>query len=238
MAQKQGDWIWRDGEWIAWKDATVHLSAHALHYGSAVFEGIRAYATDDGETSIFRLDEHLERLHASARLLRFDLAAWPVAALSDACRELVRRNQHGACYLRPLAFRDAGSLGVDGRSCPVSVALISFEWGAYLGEEGMKNGIDVAVSSWRRMAPGTVPAGVAEIRAVADQERRLRGPQQMTKDPARREECECTVRGEHRQRGRLRQEPVDVNPAQDVKAERHQQHGQSHQSRAGLPQTQ
>ncbi|MEM9593616.1 MAG: branched-chain amino acid transaminase [Acidobacteriota bacterium] len=147
-------WTWMNGEWVRWDDATVHVSSHALHYGSSVFEGIRAYATADGP-QIFRLREHLQRLHDSARLLRMTLP-YGVDELTEACVELVRRNGHDACYLRPLAFRGPGGLGVDGRHLPVEVALLSMEWGAYLGDGALENGVDAAVSSWRRFGSGTL----------------------------------------------------------------------------------
>lgn len=158
MANAEGEWIWHDGQWLRWHEATVHVSTHALHYGSSVFEGIRCYATPRGP-AIFRLREHVRRLHDSARLARIDLSAWPREVLEEACVEVVRRNHRpsgedekaGACYLRPIAFRGAGGLGVDGRQCPVSVAILSLEWGAYLGPEAVEKGVDARVSSWRRL---------------------------------------------------------------------------------------
>ena len=148
-------WIWKNGSWTRWQDATVHISAHALHYGSSVFEGIRAYETENG-TAVFRLREHLRRLLDSARLLRFDLAPYPLSALEEASVEIIRRNRLGACYLRPLVFRDAGGLRVDGRACPVTVAILAFEWGAYLGPEALEHGVDAGVSSWRRFSSGSM----------------------------------------------------------------------------------
>ncbi len=149
------EWIWMNGEWVRWQDATVHISAHALHYGSSVFEGIRAYETPDGP-AVFRLGDHVRRWRDSARLLRMDLGGYDNVELEAVCREIVDRNQHRACYLRPVAFRGVGSLGVDGRNLPVVVAVLSMEWGAYLGEGALENGVDAAVSSWRRFGSGTM----------------------------------------------------------------------------------
>lgn len=149
-----GQWIWMNGEWKAWQDATVHVSAHGLHYGSSIFEGIRAYGHDGGP-AVFRLSEHLRRFHDSARLARIDVSGFPQEELHEACCELIARNHDGACYVRPIAYRDAGALGVDGRSCPVSVALMSLEWGAYLGPEALECGVDATVSSWRRFSSGS-----------------------------------------------------------------------------------
>jgi len=147
------DWIWLDGELMPWADATVHVTTHALHYGSSVFEGIRAYETGEGN-ALFRLRDHLERMANSAKLFRMVLP-FSVETLEHACLELVRRNHEGACYVRPLAFRGSGSLGVDGRDLPVQVTILSFEWGAYLGDGALENGVDTAVSSWRRFSSNT-----------------------------------------------------------------------------------
>lgn len=154
-----GHWIWMNGTWKRWQEATVHVSAHGLHYGSSVFEGIRAYDRGDG-SAVFRLGEHLRRFHDSARLARIDLSPYPQEMLHEACLELIGRNHSGACYVRPIAYRDAGVLGVDGRACPVSVALMSLEWGAYLGPEALQQGVDATVSSWRRFSSGSfMPMG-------------------------------------------------------------------------------
>ena len=157
---KPSTWIWMDGEWRLWNDATVHVSVHGLHYGSSVFEGVRAYETDAGP-AYFRLQDHLRRLLDSARILRMDLG-YSLEELEAASLELADRNGHRSCYLRPIAFRGGGGLGVDGRKLPMHVVLLSFEWGAYLGEEALERGIDVAVSSWRRPASGTL-APMAKI---------------------------------------------------------------------------
>lgn len=156
MAMQKTDWIWRNGEWVRWDDATVHVSAHGLHYGSSVFEGIRAYATPGGP-AVFCLEPHVRRMFHSCKIARIDLPFSP-EQLSTAIIETVSRNHHQSCYIRPLAFRSSGVLGVDGRACPTEVVIFTMEWGRYLGAEAIENGIDAMVSSWRRMAPDTLPA--------------------------------------------------------------------------------
>ncbi|MGC8838041.1 MAG: branched-chain amino acid transaminase [Anaerolineae bacterium] len=153
MATMRSTYIWFDGRLVPWDEAQVHVTAHALHYGSSVFEGIRAYATPKGP-AVFCLWEHLERLAASCKIFRMDLP-YSLEDLAKAIRETVRANGHAACYIRPLVFRGAGALGVDPRACPVHTVLITFEWGSYLGEGVLERGVDVAVSSWRRAAPDT-----------------------------------------------------------------------------------
>lgn len=153
---KPTEWIWMNGEWKKWSEATVHVSAHALHYGSSVFEGIRAYETDQG-TAVFRLREHIERLFDSARLLRLDCSMFSIDEMVRAATEIVTLNHDGSCYIRPLFFRDQGALGVDGRAaCPTSAVIFSIEWGAYLGPEAIEEGVDAGVSSWRRIGPGSM----------------------------------------------------------------------------------
>jgi branched-chain amino acid aminotransferase len=160
MATMRSNYIWFDGRLVPWEEAQVHVTAHALHYGSSVFEGIRAYATPRGP-AVFCLREHLARLYASCKIFRMDLPYSP-EDLAKAVLETVRANGHAACYIRPLVFRGAGSLGVDPRACPVHTVLITFEWGSYLGEGVLEKGVDVAVSSWRRAAPDTA-ATMAKI---------------------------------------------------------------------------
>ncbi|MGH2934616.1 MAG: branched-chain amino acid transaminase [Gaiellaceae bacterium] len=147
--------IWMNGELVDWADATVHVGAHGLHYGSGVFEGIRAYDTDRG-TEIFRLSEHLQRLHNSAKLLYMDLP-FSVEDLRTACWDLVGANGIPEAYLRPVAFFGFGELGVASQGNPVDVAIMSWPWGTYLGEEAMKNGIRAKVSSWERVGPNVIP---------------------------------------------------------------------------------
>ncbi|MBE2268233.1 MAG: branched-chain amino acid transaminase [Anaerolinea sp.] len=152
--------IWRNGEFIDWEKATVHVTAHALHYGSSVFEGIRAYKTTSG-TAIFRLQPHTRRLLNSAKIARIEVP-FTEEQLNEATLEIVRRNGHEACYIRPILFRGAGVLGVEGRKNPTECVIFTLEWGRYLGKEAIEQGVDVQVSSWRRMAPDT-SASMAKI---------------------------------------------------------------------------
>jgi branched-chain amino acid aminotransferase len=151
--------IWRNGEMIPWADATTHILTHGLHYGTSVFEGMRAYNTKHKGVCVFRNREHINRFHYSSRVYRIDIN-YSVETLMQVCRDIVRENALSAAYIRPVAFLGYGEMGPASRNVKSDVAIAAFPWGAYLGEEGMKDGIDVAVSSWRRMAPGTVPAGV------------------------------------------------------------------------------
>lgn len=154
------EWIWRNGEMVKWADATVHVTAHAIHYGSSVFEGVRAYSTPQGP-AVFRLQPHTRRLLNSAKIARIDVP-YTEEALNEAVLETVRRNGHEACYIRPLIFRGAGVLGVEGRKNPTEAIVLTLEWGRYLGKEAIENGVDVQVSSWRRLAPDT-GASMAKI---------------------------------------------------------------------------
>lgn len=156
MALQQADRIWMDGRLIPWDQATVHVGAHALHYGSSVFEGIRAYKTGDGP-AIFCLEPHLVRFFHSARIYCMELP-YSQAEIRQAIVDTVRANGHTACYIRPLAFRGAGGLSINPQTCPVQVAILTLEWGRYLGPEALEQGVDVGVSSWGRMAPNTFPA--------------------------------------------------------------------------------
>ncbi len=141
--------IWMDGELVPWEDARVHVLVHALHYGTGVFEGIRAYDTVDG-TAVFRHREHMERLHSSAKAYSLDLE-WTVDQLIDAARLLIKENELEACYIRPLVYLGMGSLGLNPTGVPTQTSIATWRWGAYLGEEGLRNGIRVRVSSWRRL---------------------------------------------------------------------------------------
>jgi branched-chain amino acid aminotransferase len=147
--------IWMNGELVDWADAKVHVAAHGLHYGSGVFEGIRCYETDKGP-AVFRLTDHLVRLHNSARLLHMELA-YPVEELRRASHELVAANGLAECYLRPLAFYGYGELGVHPGTNPVDVCIISWPWGTYLGEDALESGVRAKVSSWKRVGPNTIP---------------------------------------------------------------------------------
>ncbi len=150
--------IWFNGKLVPWEKATVHVLSHALHYGSSVFEGVRAYATPRGVV-IFRLHDHTRRLYDSAKIYRITIPFTP-AVLNAACCEVVTANglTNGA-YLRPVAFRGYGEIGVAPKiEPPVDVAIAAWEWGKYLGAEAETEGVDVCVSSWQRMAPNTLPA--------------------------------------------------------------------------------
>ena len=149
--------IWHNGELINWEDAKVHVLTHALHYGSSVFEGIRCYSTPAGP-AIFRPKEHIRRLFDSSKIYRMDKLGFTQPELVDALVELVRVNKLDACYLRPLAFRGYGEVGVLSLKNPIEVYIACWEWGKYLGAEAHEKGVDVCVSSWTRLAPNTLPA--------------------------------------------------------------------------------
>lgn len=150
------EWIWHNGTIKPWAEATTHVMAHALHYGSSVFEGIRAYRTPGG-TAIFRLADHNRRLFASAKIHEIDIP-YDLDTLNAATREVLRRNNLDSAYIRPVAFRGLGGFGLSAET-PVDVAIGAWPWGAYLGEGVLETGIDACVSSWQRFAPNTVPAG-------------------------------------------------------------------------------
>jgi branched-chain amino acid aminotransferase len=147
--------IWMNGALVDWGDARIHVGAHALHYGTGVFEGIRCYETPKGP-AVFRLTDHLKRLHDSAQLLYMDLP-YSVDELREASLELIGVNGLPECYLRPIVFYGYGELGVSTAGNPVETVIMSWPWGSYLGDEGMKNGIRVKVSSWKRIGPNTIP---------------------------------------------------------------------------------
>jgi branched-chain amino acid aminotransferase len=151
-------YIWFNGKLVAWEKATVHVLSHALHYGSSVFEGVRAYATPGG-VSIFRLRDHTRRLFDSAKIYRIQLP-FSQDQINDACRQVIAVNSLSAgAYLRPIAFRGYGEIGVAPKNDPpVDVAIAAWEWGKYLGHESEAEGVDVCVSSWQRVAPNTIPA--------------------------------------------------------------------------------
>ncbi len=150
----RADWIWMNGSLIPWDQATVHVFTHAIHYGSSAFEGIRAYNTPAGP-AIFRVREHMRRLHDSCKMLRMPLD-YSIDDLIAASKAAIRANKQDSCYIRPIVFRGYESLGVDGRKCPVEVAIGTVPWGRYLGPEAIDQGVDVIVSSWRRMPPGAL----------------------------------------------------------------------------------
>jgi branched-chain amino acid aminotransferase len=148
--------IWHNGKLIPWNEATIHVLSHTVSYASAVFEGIRCYDTPTGP-AIFRVREHARRMIDSAKIYRMDLA-YSVDQLSEAMVELVRVNRLDSCYLRPIALRGYGEMGVLGIRNPIEVYIACWEWGKYLGEEALAQGVDVCISSWKRIAPNTLPA--------------------------------------------------------------------------------
>ena len=148
--------IWIDGNMVDWKDANIHVLSHVVHYGTSVFEGIRAYKNEKG-VAVFRLKEHVQRLFDSAKIYKIDIP-FTQEEIEEAILETVRVNDLDGCYIRPIVFRGYGELGVNPLNCPVNVVIAAWEWGSYLGEEGMANGVDIGVSSWRKPAPDTFPA--------------------------------------------------------------------------------
>ena len=148
--------IWIDGNMVDWKDANIHVLSHVVHYGTSVFEGIRAYKNETG-VAVFRLKEHVQRLFDSAKIYKIDIP-YTQEEVEEAILETVRVNDLDGCYIRPIVFRGYGELGVNPLNCPVNVVIAAWEWGSYLGEEGMANGVDIGVSSWRKPAPDTFPA--------------------------------------------------------------------------------
>jgi branched-chain amino acid aminotransferase len=150
------EWIWRDGTFVKWADAQVHVLSHSMQFGSAAFEGIRCYNTPKGP-AIFRLREHLTRLVNSVKIYRMELA-YSIDDLVQASRELVVRNNIESCYIRPMVVRGYGAAGMVPFESPIEVYIPCWPWGAYLGDDALANGVDACVSSWHRMAPNTVPS--------------------------------------------------------------------------------
>jgi len=150
----QADYIWMNGDFVPWDEAQVHVLTHALHYGTGVFEGIRAYETERGP-AIFRHHEHLERLRRSAALYYMELP-YQLEKLREATHELIVRNGLSSCYIRPLVYRGHGPMGLDPLSNPVEVSIAVWEWGSYLGDEAKSRGVRAKVSSWRRISPDSL----------------------------------------------------------------------------------
>lgn len=156
MPVQKTDKIWHNGKFIDWDDATIHVTAHVISYGSAVFEGIRCYATPQGP-AILRLPEHAQRLLNSSKIYRMEVR-YSLEELMQAMVELVRVNKMPHCYIRPVVLRGYGVVGVDPSKTPIEVYIVCWPWGGYLGADALEKGVDVCVSSWNRMAPNTLPA--------------------------------------------------------------------------------
>ncbi|MCM2356493.1 MAG: aminotransferase class IV, partial [Arenimonas sp.] len=156
MTQRYPDHIWHNGQVKPWAEATVHVMAHGLHYGSSVFEGIRSYPTPNGQ-AIFRLTDHLKRLFASARIYEMAMP-YDLATLAQGCRDVITANGLERAYLRPIAYRGLGGFGLSAET-PTDVAIAAWHMGPYLGPDVLEAGIDACVSSWQRFAPNTIPAG-------------------------------------------------------------------------------
>ncbi|HEX9683993.1 MAG TPA: branched-chain amino acid transaminase [Acidimicrobiales bacterium] len=149
------DKIWMDGELVDWDDAKIHVLTHTLHYGCGVFEGIRAYATDQGP-AVFRLTDHIERLFRSAQIFMIDIP-FTVEEIVEATKETVRVNKVDSCYIRPLVYLGYGEMGLNPLPCPVNVSIAVWPWGTYLGDEGVTNGVRMKISSWQRHSPNAMP---------------------------------------------------------------------------------
>jgi len=147
--------IWMDGEFVEWDEAQIHVLTHGLHYGTGVFEGVRCYDTEKGP-AIFRWDEHIERLYDSAKPYDMEIP-YEKEELTEATLELIRREGLESCYIRPIAYYGYGMLGLNPSDCDEEVAIAAWPWGAYLGEDALENGVDVAISSWRKYASSQIP---------------------------------------------------------------------------------
>ena len=155
MPIEKTDKIWMDGKLVNWDDAKIHVLTHTLHYGSGVFEGIRAYPTGRGP-AVFRLTDHMRRLHDSASLLHMDLP-YSVEELVEATKETIRANRLDSCYIRPIAFLGYGEMGLNPLPCQVNVSIAVWPWGSYLGDDGLQRGVRMKISTWRRMDPNVNP---------------------------------------------------------------------------------
>ncbi|KZX15150.1 branched-chain-amino-acid aminotransferase [Methanobrevibacter cuticularis] len=156
MAWDETGKIWMDGKFVEWKDANTHVLSHVIHYGSSVFEGIRCYE-NNGKPAIFKLKQHVKRLFESAKIYKMEIP-YSQKDIEEAIKETISINKLKECYIRPVSYRGYGSLGVNPTSSPVNTAISVWGWGSYLGEEALEKGVDVGVSSWRRMAPNTLPS--------------------------------------------------------------------------------
>jgi len=156
MAMTPTEYIWMNGKFVKWNEANIHICSHVIHYGSSVFEGMRIYKNPTGPAA-FRLNDHSKRLHNSAKIYRMEIP-YSEEEINQACLDIVGINNMEACYVRPVVYRGYNSLGVDPTPCPVDVAIAVWPWGQYLGPEALEEGVSVCVSSWRRLAPDTMPA--------------------------------------------------------------------------------
>ena len=192
------DLIWLNGEFVAWEDAKVHVLTHAMHYGTGVFEGIRAYETERG-TAIFRHQDHLDRLEASSKLYYMDLP-FSKEQFREATHELIARNGFKSCYIRPLVWRGYGPMGLNPLDNPVEAMVAVWEWGAYLGEEGKRNGVRGRVSSYRRISLGL--ADPARPRPAASTSTRCWPRSSRSRRATRRRSCSTTRATSARARAR------------------------------------
>lgn len=156
MPIEKSKFIWMNGKLVPWEDAKIHVLSHVIHYGTAVFEGLRCYKTDNGP-AILRLKEHTERLFNSAKIYRMEIP-YTKDEINRSIIDTIKKNGHDECYIRPLVYRGYNELGVNPFNCPVEVSVATWEWGRYLGEEAIEMGVEVMVSTWNRMAPNTFPA--------------------------------------------------------------------------------
>ncbi|MBS3818050.1 branched-chain amino acid transaminase [bacterium] len=148
--------VWMNGSLVHWKEANIHIASHVIHYGSSIFEGFRAYKTSKGGV-IFRLEDHVNRLYNSSKIYRMEIP-YKKEEFIQAILDTIKANNLQSCYIRPVVYRGYNTLGVDPFSNPVDCAILVWEWGKYLGEDALKNGVDVKISTWQRMAPNTFPA--------------------------------------------------------------------------------
>ena len=156
MALQKSEFIWMNGQWVAWEDAKIHVLSHVMHYGSSVFEGIRCYDRPDGP-AIFRLEEHVRRLVDSAKIYRME-CRFSAEQISRVCVEIIAKNGLRAAYLRPIIYRGYENLGVNPIGNPIDIAVAAYPWGMYLGPDSQEKGVAVCISSWRRAAPDTFPS--------------------------------------------------------------------------------
>jgi branched-chain amino acid aminotransferase len=155
MSFEQSKWVWMNGDLVQWANATMHVSVHALHYGSGVFEGLRCYETPDGP-AVFRIEAHLERLFASAQVYGIEIP-YSLDELAEAIRTVIDRNEFTSCYIRPICFYGSDGLGLHPRNCPVEVVILAWPWATYLGAEGIERGIRATVSPWLKFHPQMMP---------------------------------------------------------------------------------